>query len=162
MLSKASLKSFTPKPDISLSSWIARHTLTSFILTHYVRSISPKHGSMLNTCSNDFICIFVKIALGVAGRDDGSVHIAMILYVSILNAWRHISAKIASGVAVRGDCGIAGEGRLDGVPKFHSLGECTMPLMNINSDWMSNAFFGLWIISNILHYTGSFKLHLGV
>ena len=34
---------------------MARHTFTSFILTHYVRSISPKHGSALNTRSNDFI-----------------------------------------------------------------------------------------------------------
>ena len=46
-------------------------------------------------------------------------------------------------VAVRGDCGVAGEGRLDGILKFHSWGECTMPLTNINSDWMYNASSGL-------------------
>ena len=37
-----------------------------------------------------------------------------------------------------GDGG-AGEGRVVGAPKFHSWGECTMTLTNINSDWMSNA-----------------------
>ena len=40
---------------------------------------------------------------------------------------------------MRGDSGVAGEGRVVGVPKFHSWGKCTMPLMNINSDWMFNA-----------------------
>ena len=34
-----------------------------------------------------------------------------------------ISGKIASGVAVRGDSGVAGEGRVVGVPKFHSWGK---------------------------------------
>ena len=54
--------------------------------------------------------------------------------------------KIASEVAVRGDGGVAGEGRVVGVPKFYSWGKCTMPLTNINSDWMSNASSGLCII----------------
>ena len=40
---------------------------------------------------------------------------------------------------MRGNSGVAGEGRVVGVPKFHSWGKCTMPLTNINSDWMSNA-----------------------
>ena len=43
------------------------------------------------------------------------------------------------GVTVRGDGDVAGEGRIVGVPKFHSWGKYTMPSMNINSDWMSNA-----------------------
>ena len=62
---------------------------------------------------------------------------------------------------MRGDSGVAGEGKVVGihVPKFHSLGKCTMPLTNINSDWMSNASSGLCII---LLYCRSFKLHLGV
>ena len=47
---------------------------------------------------------------------------------------------------MRGDSGVAGEERVVGVPKFHSWGKCTMPLMNINSDWMSNASSGLCII----------------
>ena len=87
-------------------------------LKHYVRSISPKHGSALCTRSNDFICRHIE-------------HVTS-------HKW-----EISSGVAVRGDFGVAGEVRLDGVPKFHSLGECTMRLTNINSDWMSNAFSGL-------------------
>ena len=45
-----------------------------------------------------------------------------------------------------GDSGVAGEGRVVGVPKFHSWGKCTMPLTNTNSDWMSNASSGLCVI----------------
>ena len=41
-------------------------------------------------------------------------------------------------IAVMGDGGVAGEGRVVGVPQFHSWGKCSMPLTNINSDWMSN------------------------
>ena len=47
---------------------------------------------------------------------------------------------------MRGDSGVAGEGRIVGVPKFHSWGKCTMPLTNINSNWMSNSSSGLCII----------------
>ena len=47
---------------------------------------------------------------------------------------------------MRGDSGVSGEGRVVGVPKFHSWGKFIMPLTNINSDWMSNAFSGLCII----------------
>ena len=54
---------------------------------------------------------------------------------------------------MRGDGGVAGEGRVVGVPKFHSWGKCTMTLTNINSDWMSNASSGLCIILVILYYT---------
>ena len=57
---------------------------------------------------------------------------------------------------MRGDSGVAGEGRVVGVLKLHSWGKCTMPLTNINSDWMSNASSGLCIIS----LRRSFKLHL--
>ena len=34
---------------------------------------------------------------------------------------------------MRGDGDVAGEGRVVGVPKFHSWGKCTMPITNINS-----------------------------
>ena len=53
---------------------------------------------------------------------------------------------------MRGDGGETGDGRVLGEPKIHSWGKCTMPLMNINSDWMSNASSGLRII---LYYAGS-------
>ena len=36
--------------------------------------------------------------------------------------------KITLGVAVRGECVVANEGRVVGVPKFRSWGKCTMPL----------------------------------
>ena len=63
---------------------------------------------------------------------------------------------------MRSDGGVAGEGqRVVGLPKFHSWGKCTMPLTNINSDWMSNASSGLRIIYLFI-LRGSFKLHLGV
>ena len=62
---------------------------------------------------------------------------------------------------MRGDSGVAGEGRVVGVPRFHSWGKCIMPLTNINSDWMCNASSGLCI--NWLYYLrGSFNLHLGM
>ena len=32
---------------------------------------------------------------------------------------------------MRGDGGVAGEGRVVGVPKFHSWGKCTMPSTQI-------------------------------
>ena len=51
---------------------------------------------------------------------------------------------------MRVDSGVAGEERVAGIPKFHSLGKCTMPLTNINSDWMSNASSDLCIIYIIL------------
>ena len=56
---------------------------------------------------------------------------------------------------MRGDGGVAGEGRVVGVPKFHS---------NINSDWMSNASSGLCIILVsyiILYYAGPLSCILG-
>ena len=61
---------------------------------------------------------------------------------------------------MRGVSGVPGEGRVVGVPKFHSWDKCTMPLANINSDWMSNASSGLRII--LLYYIMWVLLHLGV
>ena len=51
---------------------------------------------------------------------------------------------------MRGDSGVADEGRVVGVPNFYSWGKCTMPLTNINSDRMSNAPSGLCIVLVIL------------
>ena len=63
---------------------------------------------------------------------------------------------------MRGDSGVAGEGRVVGVPKFHSWGKCTMPLTNINSDWKSNASSGLCsilvILVSYIIYVGSLRL----
>ena len=59
----------------------------------------------------------------------------------ILNVLCHVSA---SGVAMSGEGSVAGE--VVGVPMFHSWGKCAMPLMTINSDWMSNASSSLCII----------------
>ena len=55
---------------------------------------------------------------------------------------------------MRGESGVAGEARVVGVPKFYSWSKCTMPLTNINLDWMSNASSGLCIILVILYYAG--------
>ena len=76
-------------------------------------------GSALNTRSNDFIRTYVE-------------HVT--------------SRKRKNPLTVRGEGGVAGKGRVVGVPKFHSWGKCTMPLMNINSDWISNASSGLCIV----------------
>ena len=73
-----------------------------------------------------------------------------------------VSGKIASVVAVRGESGVAGEGRLVGVPKFHSWGKCTMPLTNINSDWMSNASSGLCIIGASVSEPHTSELNGGI
>ena len=56
---------------------------------------------------------------------------------------------------MRGDSGVAGEGRVVGIPKFHSWGKYTMPLTNINSDWMSNASSGLCIIYLFIYIIGT-------
>ena len=45
-----------------------------------------------------------------------------------------------------GVCGVAGEGRVVGLPKFHSWGKCTMALTN-----MPNASSSLRIIIIILY-----------
>ena len=65
---------------------------------------------------------------------------------------------------MRGDSGVAGEGRVVSIPKFYSWGKCTMPLMNINSDWMSNASSGLCIILSyiiLFIYAGPLSCILG-
>ena len=53
---------------------------------------------------------------------------------------------------MRGEGGVAGEGGVVGVPKFHSWGKCTMPLTDIKSDWMPNASSGLLLTYVILYY----------
>ena len=47
-------------------------------------------------------------------------------------------------VVVRGVSGIAAEERLFGVPKFYSLGKCTMPLMDVH------CFSGLWVTLSVM------------
>ena len=55
---------------------------------------------------------------------------------------------------MRGDSGVAGEGRVTGIPKFHSWGKYTMPFTNINSYWMYNASSSLCIILLYIIYAG--------
>ena len=95
-----------------------------------------------------------------------SIHVAMILYVRILNVCCHVSGKITLSVTV-GVRGVAGEGRVVGVLKFNSWGKCTMPLMNISSDW--NIIFIVlftWVLYfaswDVINLHGSFISHLGV
>ena len=65
---------------------------------------------------------------------------------------------------MRGDGGVACEGRVVGVPKCNSWGKCTtMPLMNMNSDWMSNASSGLCInLYYLFSYMGSLSCILWI
>ena len=58
---------------------------------------------------------------------------------------------------MRGGSGVAGEGRIVGVPKFQSWGKCTMPLTNINSDWMPT----LPLACELYYIMQVFKLYLG-
>ena len=62
---------------------------------------------------------------------------------------------------MRGDGGVAGEGRVVGLPTFHSWGKCTMPLTNINSDWMSNASLAC-VLYCINYITGPLSCILGL
>ena len=68
---------------------------------------------------------------------------------------------------MRCDSGVAGEGRVVGVPTFHSWGKCSMPLMNINLDGMSNASSGQCIEcttmlpANIIHVMCGYKADEG-
>ena len=62
---------------------------------------------------------------------------------------------------MRGDSGVAGEGRVVGVPKFHSWGKCTMILTNIKSDWMSKASSGLCNILGYLYYLYYLRARFG-
>ena len=67
------------------------------LLTHYARNISPKHGSSLNT-RNNFIRRYIE-------------------RVTSRNGFQ----EIASGVSVRGDGDVAGEGRIVSVAKISFL-----------------------------------------
>ena len=51
---------------------------------------------------------------------------------------------------MRGEGGVADEGRVVGLPKFHSWGKCVIALMDVQR-FLWPAYY--------LH--GSFKLHLG-
>ena len=71
---------------------------------------------------------------------------------------------------MRGEGGVDREGRVVGVPKFHSWDKCTMALTNINSNWMSNTSSGLLLTCAIyiilcylcyLYYTGPLSCILG-
>ena len=64
---------------------------------------------------------------------------------------------------MRGDSGVAGEGRVVGIPKFHSWGKCTMPLTQIGCPKLPLAcVLYCYIILCYIYLRGSFKLHLGV
>ena len=77
----------------------SRHAFTSFILARYARSTSPKHDSAPNTRSNDFICSYLE----------------------------RVTSRIREKIALQvGDGGVAGEGRVIGVPKFHFWGKYIM------------------------------------
>ena len=58
---------------------------------------------------------------------------------------------------MRGDGGVAGEGRAVGVSKFYSWGKCTMSLTNIKSDNLNGQRF-LWPVYYIIGASLS-KLH---
>ena len=108
--------------------------------THALRACySPKRCSAPNTHSNDFIRRYNERVTSRKRKNRFVSH--------------------CEGC----ESGVACEGRVVGVPKFHSWGKCTMPLTNINSDWMSNASSGLCINLHYLYYLrGSFLSHLGV
>ena len=63
---------------------------------------------------------------------------------------------------MRGDSGVAGEGRVVGIPKFHSLGKC-INKYQLRLDVQLFLWPVYYIMLYYLYYLhGSFKLHLGV
>ena len=102
------------------------------------RNISPKHGRALNTHNDSTVA--------------RSIH-AMILYVGILNVWRLVSGKIASGSRCEGNGGVAGEGWTGSV---HSWGKCTqiecptLPLVYV-----------LYYISIVIYIILGLSIHRG-
>ena len=69
--------------------------------------------------------------------------------------------NIALGDAVRGESGVAGEGRVVGLPKFHSWGECTMPLI-ISTQIGCPTLPLACVLTYVIILCGSFISHLGV
>ena len=58
---------------------------------------------------------------------------------------------------MRGEGGVASEGSVVGVPMFHSWDKCTMPLTNINSDWMFNLTLAcVLFIKLVIDRTGTY------
>ena len=81
------------EPDISLSIVNSKARLCLDMSTHYACIVSLKLSNVFNTHSKCFICRRIEHVTSCKGI-------------------------IASGVAARDDCGVAGERRLIGVPKF--------------------------------------------
>ena len=79
-----------------------------------------------------------------------SIHVAMILYVDILNAWRHVSF----GSRCEGWRCVADEGKIIAVPKVHScMGKCTMPLQICSQMWCPTL-----LLACVLTYIMSFPI----
>ena len=62
-------------------------------------------------------------------------------------------------VTVRGDRGVAGEGRVVGVPKFYSWGKYTMPLTQIGCPMLPLACL-LFILCGSFHILGCNNIYL--
>ena len=60
---------------------------------------------------------------------------------------RVTSRTLREYVAVRGEGGVAGEGKVGGVPKFHFWGKCTMPL----NEYYAILYFASWGITKYCH-----------
>ena len=60
---------------------------------------------------------------------------------------------------MKGDGGVAGEGRVFGVPKLYSWGKCTMSLTNINSDWIYITSSGVLSITHVLYFASWGVMH---
>ena len=79
------------------------------------------------------------------------------LYIGILNVWYHVKNRFRSGY--EGDGGVAGEGRVVGVPKFHSWGNCTINKYQLRLDVQRFLWHVYYI--NCLYYMGPLSCILG-
>jgi len=114
---------------------------STLLFTAAVASGLLYHRSYRCTCLNHKLELCVQ----------DSVHQFICRYIECVTSC--IREKIASRVAVRGDSGVAYEGKVVGVSKFDFWGKCTIPMLPL-------AFVLCWFILFILR--GSFILHLGV
>ena len=62
---------------------------------------------------------------------------------------------------MRGDSGVAGEGRVVGILKFHSWGKCTINEYQLRLDVQHFLWPAHYIILHVFILRESFKLHLG-
>ena len=145
--------------------------VSTLLFTGAVASGLLYHWSYRCTCLNH--------KLELCGQDSVHAHMQLScvylasifdvinLYVGILNAWHYVREKITSRVAVRGDSGVAYEGKVVGISKFYFWVKCTIPMLPLAFVIIIGLYY-LYYAGPLFHILGcnylheSFNLHLWV